>query len=224
LLVQSCLAAALLAFGSAVSLAQQNGGQNDAGQDSFRAPRWAMEIKGGQFKPDLDLYKDFYGSDKTTYWALNGAFRFNNWLELGAELGYSNDKGVGLLPNNGQLGGQVRYTLVPAQVFVNFRYDASPRQLFVPYAGIGLVTAWYRQKIDQQDDREGRTDLGGAARAGVQLLLNRLDRRGADTVRGDRRLRTWLFAEAQVFSAEIDNIDLGGELFLVGLRFEFDGS
>ena len=213
-LLCGCLCICLLIAAMPVSAAES---------DTYKAPRWAFEFKGGQFKPDLEFYEDFYGSDKNTYFAIGGAYRFTNWLELGAEVGYSKDKGQGLLPNNGQLGGQVEYTLVPLTVFLNFRYDRTPNQLFVPYAGVGLATAWYRQKIDNQSDREGRSDVGGAARAGLQLLLNRIDTRGAATVSGgDRRFKAFLFLEGQVFKAEVDDIDLGGEIYLLGLRCEFD--
>jgi len=199
--------------------------ENSQKQDQavkYVAPRWALEFKGGKYKPDLELYETFYGDDKNAFWAIAGAYRFKNWLELGVELGYTNDEGVGVLPNNGILGGQVDYTLMPLQIFLNVRYDAAPGQLFVPYAGIGVVTAWYKQKIDQQPDRTGRTDIGGSARAGVQLQISNADRRGATYLHGNRRLQTYLFLEGQIFSTEIDGIDLGGEIYLLGLRFEFD--
>ena len=188
----------------------------------YAAPRWSLEFKGGKYKPDLELYKEFYGSDTNTFLAIGGAWRVNNWFELGGELGYSKDRGVGLLPNSGETGGNVKYTLMPLQLFANFRYDRSLNQLFVPYAGIGLVTAWYRQEIDQQPDRKGRTDVGGSARVGLQLLLNRLDKSSAQYLRGDRRLRSYLFLEGQYFSTKVDGIDLGGEILLLGLRMEFD--
>jgi opacity protein-like surface antigen len=189
---------------------------------AYAAPRWALEFKGGKYEPDLENYKEFYGSDTNTFLAIGGAWRVNNWFELGGELGYSKDRGVGLLPNSGETGGNVKYTLMPLQLFANVRYDRSLNQLFVPYAGIGLVTAWYRQEIDQQSDRKGRTDVGGSARVGLQLLLNRLDKSSAQYLRGDRRLRSYLFLEGQYFSTKVDGIDLGGEVFLLGLRMEFD--
>jgi len=190
--------------------------------DAYMAPRWALEFKGGVYQPDLEFYETFYGDDQNTYWAIAGAYRFKNWLELGAELGYTSDEGVGQLPVNGTVGGDVDYTLMPLQIFLNFRYDASANQLFVPYAGIGIVSAWYKQKIDQQSDRDGRTDIGVSARAGIQLQITNSDRRGATYLHGNRRLQTYIFLEGQVFSTEVDDIDLGGEIYLLGLRFEFD--
>jgi len=195
---------------------------NESQNDAYEAPRWAFEFKGGMYKPDLDLYETFYGDDENTIWAIAGAYRIRNWLEFGAELGYTNDDGVGALPVNGILGGEVDYTLMPLQLFLNLRYDASPGQLFIPYAGIGIATAWYKQKIDQQSDRQGRSDVGGAARVGVQLQITNSDRNGATYLRGNRRLKSYLFLEGQVFSTEVDDIDLGGKVYLLGLRLEFD--
>jgi opacity protein-like surface antigen len=219
IIVFSCLLTGLIT--TPVRAADGNN-QEQSQAARYVAPRWALEFKGGKYKPDLDLYETFYGDDKNTFWAITGAYRFKNWLELGAELGYTNDEGVGVLPNNGILGGQVDYTLMPLQIFLNIRYDASPGQLFVPYAGIGVVTAWYKQKIDLQPERTGRTDIGASARVGVQLQISNSDRRGATYLHGSRRLQTYLFLEGQIFSTEIDDIDLGGEVYLLGLRFEFD--
>lgn len=218
-----CCAALLLHVPGSV-LAEDAAAGDKAGleKDSYRAPRWAFEFKGGKYKPDLEEYATFYGDDKNTIWAIAGAYRFTNWLELGAELAYANDEGVGVLPNNGILGGQVDYSLMPFQLFLNFRYDQSANQLFVPYAGVGIATAWYKQKIDQQPDREGRADIGGAARVGLQVQITNSDRHGATYLHGNRRLQSYLFLEGQVFSTEVDNIDLGGEIYLLGLRLEFD--
>jgi len=41
-------------------------------------------------------------------------------------------------------------------------------------------------------------------------------------LRGDRRLKSYLFLEGQYFSTKVDGIDLGGEILLLGLRMEFD--
>jgi len=198
---------------------------NDANQTlsastSYITPSWALELKGGQFQPDLEHYNTFYGDDKNSYWAIAGAYRLTNWLELGAELGYSYDVGVGMFATNGNLGGKVDYTLMPLQIFLNMRYDASPDQLFVPYAGIGIVSAWYQQKIAQQRSRDGRSDIGGSARAGIQLQLTNLDP-GANRNKSSR-FKTYFFLEAQMLSTKVDGIDLGGEIYLLGLRFEYD--
>jgi len=212
---RTLLLAALLA-----SIAAPVAAAAGATDGAYTAPKWALEFKGGIFEPDLPDYATFYGSDDNALWAIAGAYRLYNWLELGLELSYSKDSGTGTLADDGALGGDVDYTLVPLQLFVNLRYDVAPDQLFVPYAGVGLAMAWYRQEISQQGDREGNSDIGGAARAGLQLSLNRL----MNTVtysRGDELLKSYLFLEAQYFSTEKDGTDLGGNAYLLGLRLEF---
>jgi len=189
----------------------------------FVAPAWALEFKGGIYQPDLEDYKTFYGSDDNGFMALGASYRFTNWLDVGAELGYSKDSGAGLLPGSGTVGGSVDFTLVPIQLLANFRYDRSLNQVVVPYAGVGLAGAWYDLDIEAQSGRDGLSDLGWSARAGLQLLLNRLDSRGADYVSSGRRLRSYLFLEAQVLDIEKEEFELGGKYYSLGFRFEFDG-
>ncbi len=52
-------------------------------QDRPRVAPWVFELKGGQFKPDLDLYEDFYDSDKVNYFAAALAYRPSDWYEFG---------------------------------------------------------------------------------------------------------------------------------------------
>jgi hypothetical protein len=128
---------------------------------------------------------------------------------------------VGVQPTNSQLGGIVKYALVPAHLYVNLLGKKDDQQLFVPYAGLGLTTAYYRQEIESQSNRDGRTDLGYNARVGVQLLLDRLDPGSARSLSANGRVQTYLTLEAQWFTTEVDNTDLGGVTYLLGLRFEW---
>jgi len=182
---------------------------------------WVFELKGGLFEPDLPLYKEFYGGDDNGYVAVAFGYQFRRWLEMGGEIGYSRDSGVGVQPANSQLAGSVKYTLVPAHLYVNLLGKKDDTQLFVPYAGLGLTTAYYRQEIESQSNRDGRTDLGYNARVGVQLLLDRLDPGSARSLSANGRVQTYLTLEAQWFTTEVDNTDLGGVTYLLGLRFEW---
>ena len=205
---------ALLAFTAAAAAS--------AAEPRLRSPRWMVELKGGQFEPDLDDYATFYGDERTGFGALALAYRLTHWLELGAELGYASDRGVGQLPENELLGGATKYLLAPAQAFASVRGDFSENQLFVPYAGIGLAMGFYKQEIDDQSDRDGNTDLGYSTRLGVALSFNRLDPRAARIAARGPLKKTYAFLEAQQFSAEQDGTDLGGLIYMLGLRFEFD--
>jgi len=181
-----------------------------------------FEIKGGGIKPDLDRYEEFYGSDTTAYFAATLAYRPSDWYEIGGELGFMHDSGVGILVGNQTLGGSVKYTLIPAHLYVSVFGRFSPGQWVVPYAGVGATMAWYKQDIEGQSNRSGRTDLGYNAKVGLQLLVNGIDQATAQRAAQGGLINTYLFIEGQYFSTEVDGIDLGGVTYLLGLRMEFD--
>ncbi len=182
-------------------------------------PRWSVELKGGLFQPDIDDYAEFYGGDDDAYFAIGATWLARRWLELGAELGYFNDDGVGVLLANGAPGAPVEYTLWPLHLCATLRGEFRPGQLFVPYAGAGATIAHYEQRIEGQPDRSGRTDPGVNGRVGVQLLLNRVDPLTA--AESALLMNSYLFVEAQWFTAEVDGEDLGGVAYLIGFKLEF---
>jgi outer membrane protein W len=181
--------------------------------------RWMVELKAGHIRPALPEYGQFYGDDDTGYYAGAFGYRFLPWFELCAETQYLHDNGMGVLPSTGGPGAPVEYTLWPAHVFAKFRLELNVNQLFVPYVGIGVARAYYKQDIELQGERTGTTDSGPSARVGVEISMNRLDPQG-DT--GALR-RTYLFIEAQEFETKADDVDLGGEALLIGFRFELGG-
>ena len=190
-------------------------------QEAVARPRWMVEIKAGDFTPDLDSFEQFYGDDDVGYAAVSFARGFRPWLEAGAELGYMKETGLGVLSTTGAPGSEVDYTLMPLHLFVNFRGILKPHQLFVPYVGVGLTSAYYREEIELQPDRSGTSDLGTCARLGLQLYLNRFD---SDTREGygtGAVKQTYLFLELQRFSAEQSSSELGGDVFMLGFRFTF---
>ena len=190
---------------------------------TFASPKWAIELKGGAYEPDVDNYRTYYGSDSNSYWALAGAYRWKNWLEVGAELAYSRDSGQGVLDDAGTPGGDVDYTLMPFTLFATFRYDQAPDQLFVPYAGLGIASAYYKQEIQSQSDRTGRSDIGISARAGVALSLDRLDPgAGGPMSKAGNQFKSYLFLEGQYFDTEVDSTNIGGTAYLLGIRIEFN--
>jgi hypothetical protein len=182
-------------------------------------PRWSVEVKGGRLEPDIEHYGTYYGNDSTAYFALAAAWRINPWLETGGEIGYLNDSGVGVILPAGEAGAPVDYTLVPAHLYVTLRGVFAPNQLFVPYLSGGPTIAYYEQQIERQPSRSGRTDVGGNVRAGVGLLLDRVD--PGTAAESGFLAHTYLFLEAQWFTARVDGIDLGGTAYLIGFRLEF---
>ncbi len=78
-----------------------------------------------------------------------------------------------------------------------------------------------QSRFDPNFHREGSSDIGGAARAGLQLSLNRLTPGTVTYSHGNQLLKSYVFLEAQYFSTKKDGTDLGGDAYLLGLRLEF---
>ena len=131
-----------------------------AQEPAVESPRWTYEIRGVYFEPDLELFETFYGDDTASYFGIAGTYRLRDWLELGGEYGLMKETGVGLLTESGTLGGSVEYRLEPFHVFANAIFQRTIDQRVVPYVGGGLLVMRYEQKVDFQDDVEGRTDVG----------------------------------------------------------------
>jgi opacity protein-like surface antigen len=194
-----------------------------AQEPAVESPRWTYEIRGVYFEPDLDLFETFYGDDTDTYLGIAGTYRLRDRIELGAEYGLMKETGVGLLTESGTLGGSVELRLDPLHVFANAIFQRTSEQRVVPYAGAGLLVMRYEQKVDFQPDIEGRTDVGWSARAGVRFRVKTHEStRTSSTASGSPYWRAFVFLEAQRMSAEVDDIDLGGDAVVVGFRMEFN--
>jgi hypothetical protein len=98
----------------------------------------------------------------------------------------------------------------------------------VPYVGGGWSRLFYQEEVEKQSVSRGAAN-GYHARAGIQLLLDGLDSRAADSLYLDAGVfHTYLFLEAKYTRAMINTIDnpstsvnLGGTSYLGGLLFEF---
>lgn len=196
-------------------------------EERIASPRWAYDLRGGYIEPDLDDFKTFYGDDTETYFSLAGSYRFRDWLEVGGELSHMKADGVGFLTTSQQLGGDVKYRLNPVQIYANFIFEGQPERRVVPYVGLGLMSAYYKQEIEQQPDRNGHSDLGYSARVGLRFRVATHGPVTSEPVRNDSPYwRAFIVLEAQHMSAEVGNeaetIDLGGEAYMLGFRMEFD--
>ena len=191
-----------------------------AQEAAVESPRWTYELRGAYFEPHLEQFATFYGDDTDSLLGIAGTYRLRDWLELGGEYGWMEETGVGLLTETGTLGGTVELRLNPAHVFANYIFQRGIDQRVVPYVGAGLMVMRYEQKVDFQDDIEGRTDAGWSARAGVRFLIKTHEPTSRSS--GAPYWRALAFFEAQHMSAEVDDIDLGGDAVVVGFRMEFE--
>lgn len=195
------------------------GPSSDPPQAPTSSPRWMYEIKGGYAYPDLADYESTYGDDRDTVFAVAGAYRLRDWLEVGARIGYRRDDGIGRTADGGEVPDAVRLEVLPVHAFADFIFERRNRR-FTPYAGLGFGWALYRQEVVLQDDVDGRSDFGLYARAGVRFRFASTGRRGA--ARDGLFSRSYAFFEAEHFDADVEGFELGATSYLVGVRFEFE--
>jgi hypothetical protein len=192
-----------------------------AAENPVAVPHWSFELKGGRFYPDLPDWKRYYGSDSMNQFAMALSYMPVRALELGTELGRAHDVGEGLLPTSGLLGGEVTYIVMPVHIYLVARGVFSERQWLIPYAGGGWSRAYYKQTVAYQQEHSGHAD-GWNARAGLLLLLNPLDPGSAESLRLDYGIEyTYFTLEAQKYGADKDGTELGGESYMLGLRFDY---
>ena len=191
-------------------------------QDRESSPRWMYSIVGGYTYPDLDGYETFYGGDRDTSFSITGGYRLRSWLEVGGRIGFREDDGLARAPDGTDIPDAVELTVMPLHVFADFIFERPGRRL-VPYAGVGVGGAWYRQEVDLQSDVDGRTDIGGLVRAGLRWrFASSGSRRAASGPGGPMYTRSFVLIEAEHFDAETNGIELGGTAYHIGVRFEFE--
>lgn|GEM_PF-875989 len=193
-----------------------------AREPATSSPRWMYSIVGGYTYPDLDDYDAFYGDDRDTSFSISGGYRLRDWLEVGARIGFRQDTGLGRSTDGGEIPDAVELTVMPAHVFADFVFERPDRRL-VPYAGIGVGGAWYRQGVELQPDVDGRTDIGALLRAGLRWrFASSGSRSTAARPGGAMFVRSFVLLEVEHFDADVDGIELGGTAYHVGVRFEFE--
>lgn len=223
--VRSAQAATTFHFVGFLSLVLAASASTAQAQDSAAAslPRWSVEVKAGRFKPDVPAWETYYGEDSTRAFAVAIGRKLGRQVELGAELLYGSDRGMGSLPLNDRLGGEVLYEFAPVHAYILARGVLSERQWLVPFIGAGIGQLYYRQHVSGGSSSEGNTSYH-TARAGVQLLLDRISPNSATNLRRGYGIEhTYLILDFQRSSAEIDGTpwDLGGDTWLAGLLFEY---
>lgn len=185
------------------------------------APSWSFEIKGGRFYPALKDWDVYYGKDSMPQFSAALAWKPLRMLDLGMELAYLHDSGVGDFPLQGGQGGKVGYTLYPVGAYAVLRGVLREGQWLVPYLGAGITRIYYEQNIELQDKVRGSAH-GVYYKLGLQLLLDNLDHGAAGSLAAGYGItNTYLVLEGQRLDAEIAKVKLGGASYQLGLLFEF---
>lgn len=197
-----------------------------AAEPPAERPHWSLELKGGEFIPDIENWSNFYGRRYAKEYGGALAYKITRPLEVGIEGNYIEDRGQGFAPLHNMVAGKVTYKLYPVNVFVLARGVFSEKQWLVPYVGGGWTRMFYREEVENQGVARGATN-GYHARAGLQLLLDGIDQDAANSFYLDSGVyHTYFFLEAQYTRAMVDtvsggSVNLGGTSWLGGLLFEF---
>lgn len=184
-------------------------------------PKWSFEFKGGGFESDESQWSDFYGNDRFPAYAMGIGYKLIPQIELGVEAGYLADEGQGFAPSHNVPAGNVKYRLYPLHLQLTARGIFNPDQWLIPYVGASWSRFSYRIEPERQSDITGATE-GYQYRAGLQLLLDNLDKNAAATLSSTHGIEnTYFFLEAQQTRVSIHDTDLGGTAYLGGLRIDF---
>jgi hypothetical protein len=189
-------------------------------------PRWSLELKGGAFFPDAEGWSKFYGSSYTGQYGGAFSYQICRQLEVGLAASYTRASGSGALPQHGTSGGSATFEQAPLDLFILARGLFDENQLLVPYAGGGYSRTFYRIDVKGGESTRGSVN-GYHARAGVQLLLDRIEPDAAENLFQEVGVRhSYFFVEGKYLRAMADtvsggSVNLGGSSCLAGFRFEF---
>jgi hypothetical protein len=169
----------------------------------FRSPqRFAVEVKFGPYRPDVDSefpqsgpnmrtpYKDYYGNGRHLFSALELDYQILHLfgsLGIGAGVGYFSVTGTAPVGNGSGLpsGDTSGFTVVPVSLSAVYRFDhfLETRNVpLVPFGKLGLDWAYWQITDGNGEiahDAMGNTGRGGTlgwhASAGLALVLDWLD-------------------------------------------------
>lgn len=187
---------------------------------SAQEASWSTSVSYVRFKPDMAHWRQAYDEDMQGV-EIRVAYSPVTILDVGVALGHYSASGQGLLPLNNSYGGKVDYTLYPLEPYVFLHGRFSPNQWLTPYIGGGFSQVYYRVDSREQASRKGKAH-GSHYRAGISFALNQYDKAASQRMSSAWGIvSTSLNLEVKELTAEKDDVDLGGRMYLLGLTFVF---
>jgi len=187
------------------------------------APRWTTSLRGGYWYPEVDDWQSHYGSDGVWAFGVEGGYKLSRRLEIGLSLDFVDKSGTGQTLSGRVTAEEVTYRELPMNLSLLYRVVFFEDQLLVPYVGGGFSYAYYRQDFGEKKIDGDR--FGYHFRAGLQILLDALEPRGARNMRESWGIdNTYLTLETLYTSLDDfggEEIDLGGTTLVGGLMFEY---
>lgn len=188
-------------------------------------PSWSFSIKAGAYQPTAKDYDLQYGNPREFRGDLELGYKITRQIEVGLSVGYFMDNGFALGALTGRVSGvKQQLILIPTQLFLIYQFAFKDGQLLVPYLGGGYTHVTYRRSVEGQDTVIGGKE-GYHARAGLKLMLDRLEPSAADKLyENSGIINTYFLLEGQY--ARVNGfgnsaVNLGGWSYLGGFQFEF---
>ncbi|MDP8257142.1 MAG: MXAN_2562 family outer membrane beta-barrel protein [Candidatus Alcyoniella australis] len=152
---------------------------------SESSQHFTLGLRVGAMFIIADEFKDIYGEEPLMAYGLSFGYKLVHHLEVIGEAGYANDRGTGVDPSGNKTGEDYRLHFAPASLGLLYRFDFAHEQVVVPYIGAGGDGAFYYEERIEGGDRTDGGVYGWHGVAGVQFLMDPLDRRAADNLEGD---------------------------------------
>lgn len=187
-------------------------------------PHWSFSLKGGYFMPNVDGWKDHYGSEGAATGGIELGWKITRQLELSGDIGYFGDSGKAVTAVSGvQSIDTIYHNQVPINISLLFRLVFSNNQIVVPYVGGGYTHIFYWQKLN--NNTVSGDQNGYHIRGGLQFLLDPIEPEAAEdmaTIWGVDN--TYFFIEGHY--SKVDDFgsadyDIGGLSILGGFLLEF---
>lgn len=176
-------------------------------------------------------YESMYGNSNLITFLYNYEWQpFRKFGALGVfvETGFATTSAKGSFKNQNRADGRTtseeRYNffVIPASVFLNYRFEYVRRQWVVPYVSAG---ATYYGLAEIRDDGKKPSFAGApavGAGGGLLLSISRLDSAGAFALSSEYGVADmWLTLEARVNQGLYSDTDFSGQTYSAGITVDF---
>lgn len=184
----------------------------------------SFSLSYGQLEPASDDWKDIYGDKRVSNYRASIGYRLHPTLGVEIGGGYLTKEGKGkTLTGRDTVVGTI-FQSAPVDFTLFYRLNYFREQFIIPYVGGGLSYNFYWERV--KDGREIKGGMWGHhTTGGIQLLLDRLDKKSARDLEEDYGIDNTYLALTATHSVVNDfgkeDVDLGGWNYFAGLVFEF---
>ncbi|MBO86600.1 MAG: hypothetical protein CL927_14690 [Deltaproteobacteria bacterium] len=145
-------------------------------------------------------------------------------VEVSAGLGWYQEIGNPILPGGGRSDDNVMLTALPLNVSMNLRADFWKHQVIVPAVGASIEAWPWKQEPYGAQDRLGGMKTGWSWNAGVQILLDRVDKKSASALRVrtgiDDTYLTLTYRDQTIGEAD-QGLEYSGQIVGIGLKLDY---